>query len=282
MRTSLAGLTGLLAVLSAIGASISGWLARHLVGQDGFQQLSGPIASDDAVQSNLAAAATDLATARAVEVFPLLDMFRAKIAEIIRGALDGLFSQDQFLTAAHAVLMSGHASAFSSGHGLSFDMRPLAQLGLDSVTRNFGQTVPLDTPLAVDVPTPSLWGHNLFSLLDAWSGWWAWLLPLALVLGAATVYVARRRGLALSLMGAGLIAGAVVGRAVGDHVPGWLAGTVPGGGLGALLVQKLGEQAVPSIQAEALWLAGAGAVLVLIGVGVGLRAKERRHPYVTA
>lgn len=280
VRSFFVGLLGVIAVLSAVMGSIASWLARHLVDRQGFEALTSPLAHDPQIKDELTSMAADETANRFVEGLPLLEAFRGRIRDGIKSALDGIAAREDFVGAGEKTLASMHEAAFSPDHTLSLNLQPMAQLVTDGVTRPFGANIPIDQPIVQSFGAPSLFGVNAFALIQQISDLWAVFVVVAVVSGILSVLCARRRPLALTLLGVGIALGGGAGWLVGQGVPETFAAMLPAG-LGSVILRKLGEQAAPVIQSEALWLVYIGAVLVVLAIGVGLSAKEKRRSYVT-
>jgi hypothetical protein len=281
VRSFISFLFAVLAVVSAAVASMASWVWRHIVSSDGFSALATPLISDPEIKSQLTSTASSQATDTIVSTVPLLSGLRDRIDSAIRGALDVVANQEKYGPAAHESLMSIHDSAFSAEHSASISLKPLTRLLMESVTQPLGIATPEGSSAVIPLGAPSAFGYNLFAVMQQMGALWPVFLVAAAVLAVLAVGAARRRWLALAGMGVGLILAGWMERGMAGGLPDRAAGSIPEA-VGALFARKVAEQAVPSMQAEAMWLVYAGAALLVMALVVGLSANERRHRYVTA
>lgn len=282
MRSFLSGLFGLIAVLSGLAASAASWTARHLVEREGFRALAEPLSSDPSVRRSLIEQASSQAGDRLVQAAPFLEGLRTQITDTTRSALTAVSGDGAAGRAATDTLMSVHDSAFSPGHSVAVDLKPLSQLVLDSVTRPFGVGSPQAGDMSVQLGSPSIGGVGVFEAISRFAEAWPMLLSVACAGTLLCIASAHRHGRAAVVLGLWTALAGGLAWLLSAGIPELFAAVLGGQGLGADLFRAIGQQGVGTAREESLWVVYAGAVLVVLGIGIGLTAKERRHSYVTS
>lgn len=263
MRTLLAAVGGLLAVLLAGAALCGAWADQRVLDRAGFVSLAAPLGDDAGFRSALAATITEEVAGSAELPAGLQELVRP-IVERTAGAMTELAG---FPRALNESLALSHAHTFSGTSGgeaaVTLDIAPMVALAVSRVADALGTNI--RSPEQVLLPLGSAEaGGVLASVRDLPSLWWVAAVAAAAAL-VLMLLAARRPATALAWagIGAGLL-GAVLWLAAGLAPP--LAVNAAGeSALAQVFLGRLVELAVADFRPWAAVFAGAGLVIAVAG-----------------
>ncbi|WP_104101517.1 hypothetical protein [Arthrobacter sp. 08Y14] len=260
MRTFGSAILGFAAVLLAVAALCSAWLAENVVSEDGFVALGQPLGTNEAFQQDLA----EELGAQVTDSVQLPDALASFVQPLITSAVQGVQSLPGYPQAWDETLQRSHAQTFDGGGGVTLDVAPVVGLVTDELGRAAGTDVQ-----APEQSLLQLGGADQRSDIEfAANAAKAWPF-LALGSGIAAVLallVARSRGGALAWMGGGaLLAGGALWFAAGS-LPALASRPAYSSALAETFAAAFAAEAGPSLQAWTLPFMVGAAVLLVLGL----------------
>ena len=266
MRTFGSAILGLAAVLLAVAAFCSAWVAENVVSDNGFTALGQPLGTDTAFQQSLSEAigqqaADSLQVPAAVEPF---------VAPLITGAVQGVQSLPEYPQAWDETLRRSHAQTFDGEGGVTLDVAPLVGLVINGVGSETGIEVapPESSPVAIAGADQ----RRYVELLVTAAGAWPYLAIGSAVAAVLSLLVARSRTAALAWLGLGaLLAGGLMWIGAGS-LPALADRQAYGSAVSETFASAFSTEAAASLQAWTIpFLLGAAVLLVLGLLGRSLR-----------
>lgn len=276
MRSLLAALSGVVAVLALIVALPIGWIATHVADEDGFVDFTSTLIDDPDLRSEMSGVVTD-------EIITQSGVPGA-LASRVRQALDvtttRVVESPEFDTAWSESMRASHRATFDPADGRSassqlvLDLAPVARIVADGVTADL--PVDVTAPDQVLVPIGGADEDEVIQRVNRTSDDFPLTAGAAIATALFALLLARRRAGALAWLGVGtvLVAGLlhwVVGQAV-PRVVEQSAST----GIAARAQTLLADAAVESLDGWLIWTAIAGAVMLGLGV-IGQVVRSRRY-----
>ncbi|PYH00672.1 hypothetical protein CVV67_09130 [Arthrobacter stackebrandtii] len=254
------------ALLAAAVAGPAMWLQRNVVDEAGFTAFAGPLGSNKEFQE----AASALLAAEATSALNLPAGLNELAGAVIDDAARGLYTDPGYPAAWTETLRRSHNLTFEAAGNTEvagdvvLDVEPLVGLIAASVGSNLGITVPLPAELVIRMDEAKV--AALLPALTKVGGWGSWLAGAAVVLLALGILVARRRGTALVLSGAGLAVVALVWLLGSGWVQSALGSLVAGPPMAQQIGVELGALARDSWQSGINMTFLAAALLAVLGV----------------
>ena len=271
MRTFGSALLGLAAVLLAVTAFCSAWLAENVVSDTGFTALGQPLGSDPAFQEDVSEAIGEEAAA-SVQV---PDVLVPLVAPLITGAVQGVQSLPEYPQAWDQTLQRSHALTFDGGPDITLDLAPLVSL----VTGSIGAQSGIDVASPEQSPITLAGGdqqRNLDALVSV-AGAWPFLALGAAAAAVLALLAARHRSAALAWLGAGaLIAGGLLWFAAGS-LPALAARPAYSSAVAETFAAAFASEAAASLQAWTLPFMLGAAVLLVLGLILASVSGSRRR-----
>ncbi|MCC3268095.1 hypothetical protein MUG94_13320 [Arthrobacter gengyunqii] len=269
MRTFGSAILGFAAVLLAVAALCSAWLAVNVVSEDGFVSLGQPLGTNEAFQQDLA----EELGAQVTNSVQLPDAVASFVQPLITSAVQGVQSLPGYPQAWDETLQRSHAQTFDGDGGVTLDLAPVVGL----VTNELGSAAGTD----VQAPEQSLLElggadqRSEIELAVKAANAWPFLALGAGIAAVLALLVARSRGAALAWMGAGaLLGGGALWFAAGS-LPSFAARPAYYSALAETFAAAFAAEAGPSLQAWMIpFLLGAAVILVL---GLLIRAVGGRR-----
>lgn len=266
-------IAALLALLGAVllGAALPAvWLQQHVVDEDGFVAIAGPVGSDPEVRDQL----SDEAASRITEDSSLPAWAQDRLDPLVQEQVDDLSESDVYQRVWVSSMRELHQQLFSPGPTeLSVDLTPVASAITDPIEKTLPVEIPVPDDLDVTIATiPRIALLEKSSLLDPWAGR---MLPAGIVCAAVALLIARHRRAILVLEGiAGMAAGGLLLFALHD-----LEGLVPDAvdqlPLLGSVVQAFEDQLAADVRPQAIFLAGVSTLVMAVGIVLmGLRRRS--------
>ncbi|WP_262847734.1 hypothetical protein [Mumia quercus] len=272
MRAFVSFLLGLLALVATAVAVPGLWVDRNVIDESGYVALAEDLADAPDFRRELASTVSEgVLRGAGVE-----GVGRQLAEPVVRRVAEGMTELPGFDTAwsevnreSHKINITDIPPAELDGR-LGVDLTPLVTLVADAANQRLGTDLRAPGDLVVAVGTPQQ-RTELERVRDA--AQWSWVaLGGAVVLAIGAVATARRRGVALMALGAGLVILAVLlqvavstgGGLVVDHV-------AQNAGFGRALLEQLQDAVVASFGRWMLVLGGLGVVSVAVGAVVRVR-----------
>lgn len=279
MRTFVSAVAVIIGLLLSAVAVPAIWLDRNVVQEEGFVELSAPLAKDSDFQQRLAAAAVGT-----IDTSSVPDALMGLVQPVVEAAAGSLTGLPGYQAAWEETLRKSHRLSFAdpaslpaetdASSSLTLDVAPLVALATEELSRTSG--LPLDAPeqtlINVGQPDQRQWIERLSAYAP---------MGYSLAIGAGIAFAlalvsARRRWTVIFSAGVGalLLAGlwtfgsqmardAVVATASGNEVADMFKDAFVAAGSG-------------SFQSWASGTAVAGGVLLAAGVVIGIASRGRR------
>ncbi|MDF9277075.1 hypothetical protein P4U43_04625 [Arthrobacter sp. EH-1B-1] len=280
MRTAGSAFFVLFALMLGVVALPSAWLASNVVAEDGFVQLTAPLADDAKFTGTLAGALAEEATA-SVELPPGV---ANAVEPVVRDVAQGIAQLPDFDRAWQDTLRRSHGLTFGGQEQLDSDSGGPAVFTLDVAPLVGLVTAELGGQFGVDVPEPertlvNIGGTDPFDLgeraetaADLWPA-----LAIAAGVGAVLALVlARRRSTTLALLGLGILLTGGVLWITSGLVPGLANQVGDESAVADVFKAALAERAASSFQEWCLAALAAGILLLVAGVVGRLLSGSRR------
>lgn len=266
MRTFGSALLGLVAVLLAVAAFCSAWLAENVVSEDGFTALGQPLGTDAAFQQSLSEAIGRQA-AGSLQVPAAVAPF---VEPLITGAVQGVQSLPEYPQAWDETLRRSHAQTFDGEGGVTLDVAPLVGLVINGVGSETG--IEVTPPESSPVPLAGADQRRYLEALVTVAGAWPYLALGAAAAAVLSLLAARSRTAALAWLGLGaLLAGGLMWIGAGS-LPALADRPAYGSAVSETFASAFSTEAAASLQAWTIpFLLGAAVLLVL-----GLLARSLR------
>lgn len=279
MRTFVSAVAVIIGLLLSAVAVPAIWLDRNVVQEEGFVELSAPLAKDADFQQRLAAAAVGT-----IDTSSVPDALMGVVQPVVEAAAGSLTGLPGYQAAWEETLRKSHRLSFAdpaslpaeadSSSSLTLDVAPLVALATEELSRTSG--LPLDAPeqtlINVGQPDQRQWIERLSAYAP---------MGYSLAIGAGIAFAlalvsARRRWTVIFSAGVGalLLAGlwtfgsqlvrdAVVATDSGNEVADMFKDAFVAAGSGSFLSWASGT-------------AVAGGVLLAAGVVIGIASRGRR------
>lgn len=272
MRTVVALVSGVVAVVVAIVTVPMFWVSTHVVDEDGYVTFSRALATDDELQAAVAAYLADDFVQRGLLPAALQDTATG----VLTGVAQSTANEPGFVEAWEQTQRSLHQSAFGDGSGpLTVRLQPLGRF----VAERAGERLPVSIEVSSDLEAPVGTAADRARLQQAERSKTYALLGLMVVLGSAALclVVARRRTLAVAGMGLGALVTAGVLRVATEIAAPRAVDRVETLSPFARAVQKLlVERAADSLSVWLEQIALVGSVALLAGLLGRIAAGFRR------
>lgn len=268
-RVPMRSFRDVIAVVLLLAATVLGatwlpavWVERNLVDQEGFLEITQPLADDPDFRADLADDAVDAL----LDHDAIPDWIAERIDPIAREQATRFTGTDLYATLWERTMIEVHESLFASGtRDVVVDLAP----AVDSIITAVEDIVPivdLESPETVPVTVatiPDLTILEKANLLDPWAGRLGWIALGCALLG---IVVAAHRRTTLLAAGIGtLVAGAadwILSRRIEEIVP---DSADQAAFLGPLL-QVFEDRFTAEIGEQALILGGAGAGVIVTAI----------------
>ncbi|MCG2621755.1 hypothetical protein LVY72_07465 [Arthrobacter sp. I2-34] len=272
LRSLLAFMLGLAAVLLAAGALPAAWLHQNVFDEEGFVSFSAPMVEDSGFRSALAVAVASEASGQ-LDVPPAVRALARPAIERVVGRLTEL---DGFEQAWRESAAASHRLSLADPEHpkLAVQLAPLAQLAVREVADRLGVQAPAVGDLPVRFDSGRLEGYAAAAARLAAA--WPWLAAGAVAAAVAALLLARRKATAVFWLGLGTaVAGLALWLAAGQ-LPG-LAGGISAGALAEEFAVRFAQLATAGFQPWAAALVAGGGVAALAGL-VARLAGQRSGP----
>ncbi|HEY9315189.1 hypothetical protein [Williamsia sp.] len=273
MRSFLAALFSLVAIVAAAIAVPAFWVNSNLVDRDGFSSMVSPLADNPKVQEHIA----DEITVQVAASAPLVP------EALIRPLADAYTRSDDFELDFTEAMNQQHdwlfkeATPEDEGQVMSLDLTPMVnRIVDDGIFSGIEVTGPIEVPLS-DSAAAGLEAGRYHDLGDQ-IGYIAFgALVIAVVAAIGALVVARRRGLVLAAVGFGVLLGGVLTWLLGDFAERRALDEVSGAeGSAREVAELIIDEVADSMQRIGLIAAVAGVVLAVVGVVVSAMLERRR------
>lgn len=273
MRSFLAAVLCLVAIVGAAIAVPAFWLNEHVVDRDGFSETVAPLAGNSQVQELIADEITAQVTAQAplvpaALVSPLAkaytqgDEFPKDFVEVMNQQHDWLFDE---------------AKPEDEGQVMSLDLTPMVNRVL--AYRGLGG-IQIDGPIEVPLSDSAQSGLEAgrYHQLGEQIGYIAFGSAIAAIIAAlGALVIARRRGFVLVAVGFGIVIGAVLTWLLGAWARGRAQDEVSGAqGSSRQVADLMVDKIVDDMQNVGLIGVGAGGALAAVGLLIAVFLERRR------
>lgn len=269
------------AVLLVLGLSLTAvagpafWVQKNVVDTEGFVQLAAPIGADPAVQAQISSIAARSAT-DAIDLPDGLQDLAQNFIEIAAGAIQ---SDPGYPQAWQDLMRRSHqktlAAATDASPNVFVDSTPVVQLIAHKAASAAGLEAPKVADVVLSFDVPQL--RNFLPAAQTLGGSAPWMALGALVALLATVIVAKRRGIALLLVGLGVAVVALVWQLGAGAAKTQLPQLVGGDDAVTSFTAKVTDYAVADWQAWVNWgYIGAG-ILVVAAVVTIMVSRASKH-----
>lgn len=271
MRTFGSAILGFAAVLLAVAALCSAWVAENVVSENGFVALGQPLGADEAFQRELA---EELA-AQVTDSVQVPDAVASFIEPLITSAVQGVQSLPGYPQAWDETLQRSHAQTFDGGGGVTLDLAPVVGLVTNELGSGAGVDVPAPEQSLLELGGADQRGDIQFTAKAANA--WPYLALGAGIAAVLALLVARSRGAALAWMGTGaLLAGGALWFAAAS-LPSLVERPAYTSALAETFAAAFAAEAGPSLQAWTVpFLLGAAVILVVGLLTRALGGRGRR------
>jgi hypothetical protein len=263
MRTFLAVVLGVAAVLLASMALPAAWVNQHVVSQEGFVELAGPMGEDEQFRSVLGAAVADEVSEHVELPAVLQDLVQPIIERVARelAAMEEFpAAWNESLAGSHELTMNGQSEA-----ALSLQLTPMASLAAQRVADILGRDLPVaDEDIVVSFGQADQ--RDEVALVKQLATNWYWIAAAAVLAGLLAAVLAVHRTAALLWLGIGVtVAGVLLWSAA--HQAAALAGSLEAGSsITDAFAGRLVELAAEDFQPWAIVLAGAGLAAAVLAL----------------
>jgi hypothetical protein len=215
MRTLLAALAWLVAVVAAVITVPTLWIATHVADEQGYVDFTRPFVDDTELQKALAAQVSD----DVGSATGLPDAARAAVAQVVAKYAAQLADDPGFVDAWEDSQRRTHRLTFDEGADrLTVDVGPVASFVVKKASG--GLPVPVDVPSTLKVPVYDSPDPAVLERVSDTQGQSTVGLVVAGAAALLCLVLARRRGLALAGLGVGaLLVAGVLRVATGWAVP---------------------------------------------------------------
>lgn len=271
MRTLGSALLGLVAVLLALTAFCSAWLAENIVSESGFTALGQPLGTDEAFQQDL----SEAIARQAVESAQVPAAVVPFVGPLITGAVQSVQSLPEYPQAWDETLSRSHALTFDGEGQIALDVAPLVGLVTAGVGSETG--IEIAAPESAPVPLAGADRQQWVDRLETVAGMWPYLAVSSGVAALLALLLARSRGAALAWMGAGsLLAGGLlwIGAA---SLPALAERPAYGSAVAETFAAAFSTEASASLQGWTIPFLIGAAVLLVLGLLIRSLRGARRH-----
>lgn len=260
MRTFGSAILGFAAVLLAVAALCSAWLAVNVVSEKGFVSLVQPLGTDEAFQRELAEELGQQVT----ESVQLPDAVASFVQPLITSAVQGVQSLPGYPQAWDETLERSHTRTFDGDGGVTLDLAPVVGLVTNELGSAAGTEVPAPEQSLLDLGSAEQREEIDFTAQAANA--WPYLGLGAGIAAVLSLLVARSRTGALAWMGGGaLLAGGALWLAAGS-LPALAGRPAYSSALAETFAAAFAAEAGPSLQAWTLPFMVGAAVLLVLGL----------------
>ena len=266
------------AVLLLIAAMILGalwlpavWFSDHVVDEDGFLEITQPLADDPELQRTL----TDSAVEEILEGGNVPGWLAERVTPVLQEQSNRLTDTDGYGTLWDVTMVELHGALFTPGASdLDVDLAPV----IDSVLTGVEDNVPL-----VEIPRPDSATITLARIPDvpllthatALTPWAPRLGPIALVLAVLALVIAAHRRTMVTLAGIGAICAGFATLTLSRSIDTVVPDRVDQATFLGPIVQVFEEQFRADLLPQSVIMLGAGALVAATGlVLVGLRRRS--------
>ncbi len=273
MRSFLAAVLCLVAIVSAAIAVPAFWVNSNLVDRDGFSEMVSPLADNSKVQEQIADEITAQVSASAplipsalirplAEAYTRSDNFKPDFVEAMNQQHDWLFEE---------------AKPEDEGQVMSLNLTPMVNRVInDQLLSGVQISGPIEVPLS-DSARSGLEAGRYHELGDQIGYIAVGSLVVAVIAGLGALVVARRRGLVIAAIGFGVIVGGVLTWLLGEFAQRRARDEISGAeGSAREVAELIVDKVVDGMQNVGLIAAGAGVVVVVAGIVVSTALERRR------
>lgn len=280
MRTIMAFLLGLAALLAGMATLPAAWVAHNVASEDGYVSFTEPLARDQAFHKTIA----DAVGATLVEKAGLPAVLRPTTSAAITAGTLRIADAPGFVNAWDQTQRQSHRIMFDDQRTLPADLDATNRLAVDlgPMSAYVVDQVNKDLPVALTAPKQiivSVGGNSSNNALDQIKKTPSWTrdgLIAAVVLGALSLLIARRRAIAVGLLGIGAIAVAAALHGVSAVViPRLQDDNTSPSALAKPMIDLLGARAGDSFDRWLITLAVGGAIAAVVGFAATLGLSAR-------